>query len=419
MTATDLTTERRTAWASVVAMMATSFVLVTAEFLPPSLLPPMAASLGITEGQAGQAVTATALVGFITAPTIAILVPRLDRRLLLVVLALVAAASNVLVAISGSMWLLLVARLLLGASIGGFWAMSIAVVSRLARPDQMGRAMMLVNTGTTLATVAGVPVGILLGSIFDWRIVFAIAAALSVVVAGLLWQILPRVEPTGPSSGLATLVETIRVPGLGRGLVGHILTVLGHFAAFTYIRVALEETSPLDDSGIALILIVFGAGSVIGGLAIGFVIDRHLAVMRGLVPLVVVLGITGLTVLPQHIPLLVVAVSAWGFSFGGWLIVVTTWIGRVAPDRMESGGGLLVAGFQLAIMLGAGVGGVLVDSVGVTVTLTVAAGLALLGGAIFATARSASIPTPVRVPAAHHIEETSGPRTTQACATTR
>ncbi len=137
--------------------MATSFTLVLAEFLPPSLLTQMAASLDITEGQAGQTVTATAFMGFLVAPVVGMMFPRLDRRTLLTGVALTAAVSNILVAIAPNLVLLLVARLILGAAISGFWAMSLAIVSQLVAPERLGRGLMLVNGGTTVATVGGVP----------------------------------------------------------------------------------------------------------------------------------------------------------------------------------------------------------------------------------------------------------------------
>ncbi|MFZ4842990.1 MFS transporter [Mycetocola saprophilus] len=382
----------RTAWGAIVIMMATSFILVTAEFLPPSLLPTMAASLGITEGQAGQAVTATAIIGFFTAPTIGIIFPRLDRRNLLAVLAAAAAVSNLLVAIAPNLALLLIARLILGAAIGGFWAMSIAVAARLSEPRHLGRALMLVNTGTTVATVAGVPLGIYLGSIFDWRVVFGAAAIISLVVAAALRIVLPPVAPAS-ATGFRALGDTLKVPGMPLGLLGHVLVTLGHFAAFTYIRLALERLPDIGAGEIAVLLAVFGVGGVLGNFIIGLLVDRHLTVMRFLVPAFIGGGIAVVTIFPTQLWVVAVSVGIWGLGFGSWLLVVSTWMGRLAPERMEAGGGLLVAGFQLAITIGAGIGGLIVDGAGITVTLAAAAASALIGGLIFGLVRqSAAVP---------------------------
>ncbi|RIJ71213.1 MFS transporter [Nakamurella silvestris] len=379
-------TTTRTAWGGVVVMMATSLVLVVAEFLPPSLLPSMAASLGISEGQAGQAVTATALVGLVTAPTIGMLFPRLERRTLLSLLAVAATVSNVAVAVSPNLVTLLIARLLLGAAIGGFWAMSLAVAARLSAPEHVGRAVMLVNTGTTLATVAGVPLGIYLGSIYDWRTVFGGVAVVTLIVAVALRVVLPPVPPAA-TTGFRVLGETMRTPGLGRGLTGHVLTVLGHFAAFTYIRAALARTPELNEAGVAWLVIVFGFGGFVGNLVVGSLVDRHLRLLRFLVPFGIGAGIGGLALFPGQIWLVGVLVALWGFAFGSWLTVAATWIARAVPARMEVGGGLLVAGFQLAISVGAALGGLLVDGAGVGPALGVAAVCAVVGGLLFGTAK--------------------------------
>ncbi|HWV50510.1 MAG TPA: MFS transporter, partial [Microbacterium sp.] len=117
-----------------IMLMLMSFLLVTAEFLPNGMLTEMAEGLGVTPGQAGQTVTVTALVGFLVAPTVGLIFPRLDRRSLLVWMALAAAASNLIVAIAPNLVLVLLARFLLGAALSAFWSMSITVAARIAGP---------------------------------------------------------------------------------------------------------------------------------------------------------------------------------------------------------------------------------------------------------------------------------------------
>ena len=368
-----------TAWGSVLVLTATSFALVTGEFLPPSLLPALADSLGTTEGRAGQAVTATAFAALLTAPTVGLLLPRLERRTLLCVLALAATASNIGTALSGDVVLLIASRLLLGAAIGGFWAMSLAVAARLSTPRRLGRAITLVNTGGTLATVAGVPLGIWLGDRLGWRAVFVAVAVLTLLVAGALRLVLPEVPPAA-ATGLRSLRETLRLPGVGQGLAGHTLVMLGSFAAFTYVRSALG----LPAGEAAVMISVFGLAALTGGVVTGALVDAHLRALQVAGPLLLAAGVAALVPASGRFWLLVPAIVVWGAVFGGWLIIATAWIGRTAPSRMEQGGGLVVAGYQLAITLGAGVGGVVVDVWGIATTLLLAAAAAVLGGVLFA-----------------------------------
>ncbi|MFD7037466.1 MFS transporter [Rhodococcus jostii] len=377
----------RTGWAGVLILMATSFTLVLAEFLPPSLLTQMAASLDITEGQAGQTVTATAFMGFLVAPVVGMMFPRLDRRTLLTGVALTAAVSNILVAISPNLVLLLVARLILGAAISGFWAMSLAIVSQLVAPERLGRGLMLVNGGTTVATVGGVPLGVYLGSVFDWRAVFVGVAVVSVLVAILLRTVLPAIAPA-TTTGFRELADTLEVPGMSLGLTGHVLTVLGHFAAFTYIRLAFEQVPGIGAGGIAGLLAAFGIGGLAGNVVVGLLVDKHLNLMRLVVPALIGFGIATVALFPGQFWAVGVGATAWGIGFGAWLLVVSTWIGRLAQDRMESVGGLIVTGFQIAITLGAGLGGVVSDNAGVQMTLIAAALASLVGGTLFRMART-------------------------------
>ncbi|WP_041812245.1 MFS transporter [Rhodococcus jostii] len=377
----------RAGWAGVLILMATSFTLVLAEFLPPSLLTQMAASLDITEGQAGQTVTATAFMGFLVAPVVGMMFPRLDRRTLLTGVALTAAVSNILVAISPNLVLLLVARLILGAAISGFWAMSLAIVSQLVAPERLGRGLMLVNGGTTVATVGGVPLGVYLGSVFDWRAVFVGVAVVSVLVAILLRTVLPAIAPA-TTMRFRELADTLKVPGLSLGLTGHVLTVLGHFAAFTYIRLAFEQVPGIGAGGIAGLLAAFGIGGLAGNVVVGLLVDKHLNLMRLVVPALIGFGIATVAFFPGQFWAVGVGATAWGVGFGAWLLVVSTWIGRLAQDRMESVGGLIVTGFQIAITLGAGLGGVVADNAGVQMTLIAAALASLVGGTLFRMART-------------------------------
>ncbi len=358
------TTAERIRYGGLIVMMLLSFLLVTAEFLPNGMLTEMAAGLGITPGQAGQTVTVTALVGFIVAPTVGIVFPRLDRRSLLVWMALAAAASNLIVAISPNLIIVLLARFLLGAALSTFWSMSITVAVRIAGPERLGRAVMFTSAGASLATVAGVPVGVMLSEAMGWRAVFAIFAIATGLLAVALRLLLPRV-PAARASSFALLFDTMRRPGIGLGLTGHIFAVLGHFLAYTYIRLALERISDVDAATIIMLLAVFGVGGLAGNLVIGLIIDRSFRFFAVLAPAVIAVTVAATIVLSASVVGVAVAVFVWGFFFASWLIVVNTWVGHRMPDRLEAGGSLVVVGFQGAIMLAAGLGGILVDSVGV------------------------------------------------------
>ena len=372
----------RIRYGGLVVLMLMSFLLVTAEFLPNGVLTEMAASLGVTPGQAGQTVTVTALVGLIVAPTIGLIFPRLDRRSLLVGMALAAAVSNIAVALAPNLLLVLVARFLLGAAISSFWAMSITVASRVAGPERLGRAVMFTSAGASLATVAGVPLGVMLSEILDWHLVFALAGIVTGLLAIALRALLPSV-PAAEASSIALLIDTIRRPGISLGLVGHVFVVLGHFLAYTYIRLALERLPDIDGGTIVLLLALFGAGGLVGNIVIGIVVDRTFRFFAVFTPVVIAVSVTAMILLAGSIWAVAVVATVWGFFFASWLIVVNTWVGHRMPDRLEAGGSLVVVGFQGAIMVAAGVGGILVDTLSVELVYALGAASLLIGAALF------------------------------------
>ncbi|QIS12399.1 MFS transporter [Nocardia arthritidis] len=367
------------AWPALLTMFLGSFSLVTAEFLPPGVLTLIASDLGATEGVVGLSVSATAFTALLAAVGLSAVFPRQDRRSLLLALTLLAVVSNVAVALAPNLAVLLVARLLLGSAIGGFWSMSLVIATQLVPAERVGRAMMIVNAGTTVATVAGVPAGVLLSNSAGWRIVFGVAAVLTVVATVAVRVALPPITPT-PGISWAAMGAALRARGVALGLISVVAVIGGHFAGFTYIRPALAERLDAESGVVAILLALFGVGGLIGNFVIGALVDRWLRGLLVVVPAVIGLGIAGVA---AGIPVLgYVAAVVWGAAFGGILNVAQLWVTRALPDRVEVAGGLLVAGFQTAIILGSAIGGVGVDGIGLAPTYLVAAAAAIAGGVL-------------------------------------
>lgn len=377
----------RSPWPAVVALSLGVFALVTAEFLPASLLPRLAADLSISEGLAGQAVTATALAGIVAAPTVGALFAKTDRRILLAGLLAAAIVSNVLVAVAGAFWTVLLARLLLGVALAGFWGLAPAVTARLVAPEHLGRAITVSNAGMPLATVTAVPVGTFLGEAWGWRPVFWLAAAATALALVAVLALVPRVNPAdgAASPGFRALGDALRSKVLVAGLVGILLLVAGHFIAFTYVRPALERIPDVGAGQIATVLTVFGLAAVLGNLVVGPASDRRLPVVLVAWPVLLTVGIAGMAAGTGEFAFVVIAAALWGFAFGGVPTMTITWIARTVPDRVEQGASLTTAVFQLAIAVSAALGGLLVDGAGVALAYAVGAVAAIVGGTVLRT----------------------------------
>lgn len=382
-------------YGALITLMMMSFLLVTSEFLPNGVLTEMAKGLGITPGQAGQTVSMTALAGLVVALTVGSIFPRMDRRSLLVWMALLGALSNFVVAIAPSFWLILIARFLLGAALSTFWSMSISAASSLVGPARLGRAIMFTSGGVSLATVAGVPAGVLLSNAFDWRVGFALIGVALVALAAALRALLPPI-PAAAANSFGALGRAFRHPGITLGLSAHVLVVLGHFAAYTYIRLALARVS--DASGasigpdtIVLLLMLFGVGGLVGNFAIGLIVDRTYKVFSVASPLIIAATVLTVIAAPGALWAVGIAVTVWGAFFASWLLVMNTWAGHRLPEQLEAIGSLTVAGFQTAIFLAAAGGGAVSDLFGVPILYAAAIVVLALGSLLFGFANRVRI----------------------------
>lgn len=164
------------AWMAVFSLAMGVFGLLTAEYLPASLLTPMALDLGVSEALAGQAVTVTAVVALFAGLLVPGLTRALDRRVVLLAFSTLMVASNLLVAMSSSLAVLLAMRILLGVALGGFWSMAAAVAMRLVSPALLPRALSIIFSGIAVGTVVAVPLGSYLGGRYGWRSAFVAAA---------------------------------------------------------------------------------------------------------------------------------------------------------------------------------------------------------------------------------------------------
>ncbi|WP_336232850.1 MFS transporter [Thalassospira sp. CH_XMU1458] len=371
------------AWAAVISMTLGVFGLVTAEFLPVSLLTPMADDLRITEGMAGQAMSATAVMALITSLLTATVTRKIDRRYVLLGFSVLLIAANIMIAQAPNYAILLAGRVLLGVALGGFWTMSAAIIMRLVPEKNVPRALAILFSGVSAATVFAAPLGSYLGDVIGWRNVFMLASLLGVLALVVQFATLPKMPPRGRAT-LRTLIEVINRPRMKFGLFSLVLIITGHFALFTYVRPFLENVSGVTTAGVSGILLGFGVANFIGTYVGGALIARSLRMTIALMPMIMGLAGVGMVAIDGAVAPTTVLVAIWGMAFGGVPVAWSTWITRTVPDEAESGGGLLVAGFQLAIATGAAVGGLVFDTSGALGVFTIA-GFLLLAASIIVT----------------------------------
>lgn len=362
--ALSLQDSNRHVWSAVLAMSLCAFALVASEFLPVSLLTPMAADLSLTEGQAGQAISISGFFAVVTSLWLCRITQGLDRKPVLLATTALMLASGGMVAFAPNYLTLMVGRAVLGIAIGGYWSMSTAVMMRIAPEAFVPKAIAVMQGGTALATAIAAPVGSYLGGLIGWRGAFL--CVLPLAAAALLWQVftlpaMPSERRAGSAGGSLRLLENSKV-ALGMAAVA--MLFMGQFMLYTYLRPFLETVTLVDVTTLSLLLLIIGTAGLLGTMLVGPLVTRSLNRVLVGIPLIM----TGLAIA-------VVEAGAWvipvGALLGLWGLVATcapvgwfTWLTKAMPRDAEAGGGLMVAVIQLAITLGATVGGLLYDGLG-------------------------------------------------------
>ncbi|MDN5726695.1 MAG: MFS transporter [Propionibacteriales bacterium] len=380
---TDTALDQRTSvsqWVAVGVLTLATFLVVTSEMLPVGVLTPMAEGLGISDGATGASLTITGLVSAVTAPVVPRLLGDLDRRVVLALAMVVLAVGNAVTTIAGGFGMLAVSRVILGVGMGVVWGVASAVATRLVAPRSIALAVSFVVSGVASASVLGVPLGTLVGNAFGWRAAFGSVAAVSLVVAAALLVALPvlrRPEATNDHPEPGQRRSLLR-PAVVTGLIVVVLLVTAHFAAYTYVRPALEELPQMSANAIALLLLLYGVSGLIGNFVAGAAAGRKsrrtvLLLATGIAVALAILALFGASALAAGL-----AIALWGVAYGGLSVGAQLWMTTAAPDRIEHVTGLYVGVFTGSIALGAFAGGLVVEGAGIVPLLWSAAALALV-----------------------------------------
>ena len=379
---------RSATWSAVFALTLCVSTLIASEFMPVSLLTPIASDLHLSEGRAGQAISVSGLFAVLTSLFIASAARSVDRKGLLLGLTGVMLASGLVTAFAPNFAVLMLGRALIGVVIGGFWSLSTATVMRLVPQGEVPRALGLLNGGNALATTIAAPLGSFLGQYIGWRGAFFAVVPLAAIT--LVWQFLTLPSmPTERAAPPPSTFAILRRPEARWGILAVTFFFMGQFALFTYLRPFLETVTRVGVSTLSLILLGMGAAGLLGTYLIGFLVVRRLSAVLIAAPVVMAVIALALVVLGQSLAATAVLLAAWGLIGTAAPVAWWTWLSRTLPRDAEAGGGLMVAAIQLAITVGPSLGGVLFDRSGYPSTFVVSAVL-LGGGALLAIRASKS-----------------------------
>ncbi|ARQ69472.1 Cmx/CmrA family chloramphenicol efflux MFS transporter [Streptomyces marincola] len=302
------------------------FAMGTSEFMLAGLLPDIAAELGVSIGTAGALTSAYAVGMIVGAPAVAAFARRWPARSALVVFVLAFLAAHVVGAATTSFPVLLATRVAAALANAGFLAVALTTAAAMVPVDRKGRALAVLLSGTTMATIAGVPAGALLGSLLGWRVTFWAVAALCLPAAlGILRGVPARGAQENEQERPALRAEFAQLtrPRLILVMALGALVNAATFGSFTFLAPVVTDTAGLDELWVPFALVVFGAGSLLGVNVAGRLSDRRpgLVLAAGGPPLLV--GWPALALLAEVPPALFALLFVQGalsFAVGSTLI---------------------------------------------------------------------------------------------------
>lgn len=368
-------------WLILLALAVGGFGIGTGEFVIMGLMPTIAADLGVTEPQVGHVISSYALGVVVGAPILAIFGARLYRRHLLLLLMVFFALGNLASALAPDYHSLLLARFVAGLPHGAYFGVAALVAASLVAPNKRAAAISLVMLGLTLAILVGNPLATLLGQQIDWRYAFVAVAVIALLTVLLIALFLPLDRSVVRSNPLAELQAFRRIQvwyALGIGAIGF----AGMFCVFSYLAVTLLEVTGVAPLVLPLAVATFGAGTLVGNLAGGWLFER---LQFAAVGVVLLWSVAVLLLFPFAVQTLWSALLA-AFLVGTMVALsppLQTRLMDVAADAQTLAAASHHAAFNVANALGPWLGGLAIGAgLGWTVTgyvgaLTAVAGLGL------------------------------------------
>ncbi len=243
------------------------------EFVMMGLLPDIAKDLHISIPQAGHLISAYALGVVIGAPLLIVIAGSYPPKKILIVLMMMFTGFNALSAFAPDYTTMFIARLLAGLPHGAFFGVGSVVASRLADKGKEAQSVSLMFAGLTVANILGVPLGTYIGHNFSWRYTFVIIVIVGLITLLSLKYWMPAM-PATKNRDLGKELNFFKLPESWIIIVMIAIGTGGLFSWYSYIAPLLTEVSGFQPSSITYILVIAGAGMMVGNFIGGKLADK-------------------------------------------------------------------------------------------------------------------------------------------------
>lgn len=357
-----------------------SFLVGIAQFVFGGILDKVAESVGVYVSTAGQLTTTFSLAAAIGTPVFMMLTAKMDRRKqLLVALTIIFLGMFFTFSLHG-FGLLMFSRVLLGIGSGVYNVCAFAIVASIAPEGRKARSISNLAMGSSAALVFGVPIGRVIASQYDWRIIFGITSFLTLISIFCVMRLIPMVEGEAPIP-LGKQLSILKRSDISMALGVTFLMFVSYSVVNTYITPFMKSVIPSIEESISIVLFALGLASLVGSKLGGFLADRIGAartLIGGIIVQVISLTIVSLFSTSEMVVvlfLIIWATAAW--TCGPMLNY------NLVSKAPEASGILLSLNstfVQLGFAVGAVVGGIVVEGASIMaiswtrmITVTIAA----------------------------------------------
>ena len=347
----------------VIILALSAFIFNTTEFIPIALLTDIGTSFGMTASQTGIMMTVYAWIVAVLSLPMMLATATIERKKLLLILFGLFAIGHIVSYLATSFTMLLVSRAIVAITHAVFWSITASLVVRLAPIGKETQALGLLSTGSALATVLGLPLGRVLGQVFDWRTSFGMIGAIGLVIMLLLAHLLPRL-PAQNTGNLSSLPDIIKNKPLIGVYLMVVLTVTAHFTAYSYIEPFVLGITDFGADFATMVLLIFGAAGIVASVLFGRYYeklgDRFIVIAFG----GMLVALAALAPMSQIQTVWTVLIFMWGVSLTALALSLQIRVLKLAPKATDVAMSIFSGIFNVGIGGGAMVGGLVIAGFG-------------------------------------------------------
>jgi DHA1 family L-arabinose/isopropyl-beta-D-thiogalactopyranoside export protein-like MFS transporter len=344
-----------------VGMTISAFIFNTSEFMPIGLLTDIAGSFSISESKAGMLITVYSWIVMLLSLPLILLVSKIDFRKLFMGTIALFGICQIMSVLAPSYGVLMASRIGVACTHAIFWSIASPVAIRLVNAEHRSFALSMVVTGTSIATIAGLPLGRLVGQYMGWRVTFLIVGIIAFAVLVYMAFVFPKIA-SGEQFHVKDLPALLKNPVLICLYVQTILFVLGYYTVYSYIEPFMQQVAKLHNNVITIVLLIFGAMGLLGSYLFSKLYDRHRFAFIGTVMATLLVWLLFLLPASKSLATMVILCAFWGITAMAFNVTTQSEVIRSVDEKGAAVATAIYSGlFNLGIGGGSWIGGIVCD----------------------------------------------------------